>query len=428
MKLKLFVFWFAFLSSFCYITYAQPSFLDSAFGANGVVITTLNNSESGSFTSVIVKPDHKIISGGSMICRYNEDGTLDNSFAVHGIITGMYSHGLALQSDGKILTVYGEKICCLNINGMLDNTFGNGGIDSTINFWPDYGGSAIALQPDGKIIIAGISNSTSLGVGRLLPNGIADSTFGSNGLVIISAPDGQASGVVIMPDGRIVVAGSSTFYQSFMTVRFQPDGTIDTSFNHTGIVLTNAGDYYSASGSSIQLQNDGKVVVAGNARYTGQGLNFVLLRYDTNGTLDRTFGDTGVVNIDFNDGDDEATALCIAGNGQIIVAGFANSRFGLTRINSNGNIDSSFGNNGEIISTIQDGNDIPRALALQYDKKIVVAGSSYNNVKMETDPTLARYIAVPSARVLQLINHSGKSILFPNPSAGVLYFNQLSPS
>jgi len=318
----------------------------------------------------------------------------------------------------------------LDVNGTLDTTFGKGGIDSTINFWAEYSSSAVALQPDGKIVVAGSVFNTTLGIGRLLPNGSPDSSFGTNGLVNTGFWSawayGSVSAVGVMPDGRIVAVGS-TSTGLMIAVRMMPDGSPDTSFYHTGVVTTTGGENF-GSGNAMLLQQDGKIIIAGATFGAHPGGDFALVRYDTDGTLDRSFGDTGVVNIDFDGSDAEATALCIANDGQLIITGVINSRFGLVRINSNGNIDSSFGNNGAITTTIQDGDDIPKGIAVQYDGKIVVVGWSYNSAMLGDDPTVARYIAEPPAAVKQVIYLSEYPVLYPNPSTGKLSINELSIS
>jgi len=431
--MKTLLFTFSLLFASCITAFAQPSFLDSTFGNNGIVITPVGTSSNNDFTTVVVQPDNKIIAGGialgkGILIRYNEDGSFDNTFATSGIFTqsNIWETAIALQTDGKIIAIGGGGLTTrFNINGTLDSTFGIGGIDSTSFDSVQFGGSAISLQPDGKIVIAGQTNSNSIGVARLLPNGMPDSTFGINGIVTSNSwgtwAYGWTCGVSILPDGRIVIGAETTLY-GFMVIRCLSNGAPDTSFNHNGVAINYAGDSYNYC-NAMQLQPDGKVVLAGTGDFGITGGDFTLLRYNIDGSLDRSFGDTGVVNIDFNEGDDEAGSLYITFDEKIIVAGYAtiatNADFALTRINDNGSIDTFFGNNGRITTAIQDSADIARALAVQQDGKIVLAGWSVDNIGKD-ELTIARYISFTTA--IQQITHQSNNVdLYPNPTTTKLF-------
>jgi len=432
----------ALLVALCNISSAQPSFLDSTFGNNGVVINHFGSLTSGSGANAIaIQPDQKIvIAGGAVehliVIRYNGNGTMDSTFAVNGVFMNSptYSGGkaLVLQPDNKIIACGGGITIRLNADGSLDNAFGISGIDSTFNFWAEFGANAVALQTDDKIIVGGTVFNTTLGIGRLLPNGSPDSSFGTYGLVNTGFWSawayGSVSAVGVMPDGRIV-AGGSTATGLMIAVRMMPDGSPDTSFNHTGVVTTTGGENF-GSGNAMLLQQDGKIIIAGATFGTHPGDDFAFLRYDIDGTPDRSFGDTGIVDIDFNGNDNEITCICQLPGGKIVAAGFSvittNENFALASIDSNGNIDSSFGNNGRITTQIQNNDDRINSIALQWDGKIVGAGysliGSYPNNYPEL--TLARYIAEPTTQVKQILNLPEYPVLYPNPSTGILNINK----
>jgi len=423
---------------------AQSSFLDPSFGSGGIVITPPPMAtvySSGGFSAVAMQPDNKIIAVGTadeyvIVAKYNEDGTLDSTFGVDGIFKGgpTYSgaSALAFQPDGKIVIAGGAAsvtldddflIIRLNTDGSLDNTFGSSGMVSVRFTAGNDIGYALALQPNGKIVIAGQTNGNYVCMARLLTDGEPDSSFGTNGLVIISSHAGAANSVAIMSDSRIVI-GCEEAPVAFMAIRCLSDGTLDTSFNHTGVASSNAGTGGFNYCTAMQLQPDNKIVLAGSGTFGTGSSDFTLIRYDTDGTLDRSFGDTGVTNVDFNGNDDNATALYLEPGGKFVVAGYAivtiNENFALSRINNNGGIDSAFGNNGRITTAIQDSNDRSLTVTGQPDGKIILAGWSYNSSRMGVghDPTLARYLdnTVSVPNIVNIDDH----FLCPNPTTGTL--------
>lgn len=412
------------------------SFLDSTFGTNGIVITYDGTSTNDRFNAIVIQPNNKIIGAGFaigrvVVARYNENGTLDNTFATGGIFSGQdntTANALLLQPNGKIITAGVGPLYRLNADGSLDNTFGNGGLDTLEPPLDVLGRYALTLQPDGKILIAGTANGTSIGIGRLLPNGITDSTFGVNGLVATNTWStwayGQATGIAVMPNGSIVVGGVTSL-NGFIAIRLLPDGPPDTSFNHTGVAITVAGGSFNYCHAMV-LQPDGKIVLGGSGFFGANGSDFTLVRYNTDGSLDRSYGDTGVVNIDFNRNDDVIGALCPAQNEAIIAAGYAvvagHENFALARIDSNGKVDSIFGNNGRITTAIQDSNDLALGVVIQQDDKIILAGSSEDASGYNGDLTLARYISFPAANVSNLMLPT-KVFLYPNPTVSLLMVN-----
>ena len=331
-------------------------------------------------------------------------GDLDLNFGTNGRVTtdfnGDYDsgHAVAIQSDGKIV-VAGE----VDFGG-IDHDFGmarytyDGGLDTTFNtdgkVTTDFGsydeGTAIAIQPDGKVIVAGFSG-TDFALARYNNDGSLDTSFGTDGKVTTDFGEycvGNA--VAIQSDGKIIVAGYVWVYvdgelndhSDFALVRYNSDGSLDTSFGTNGKVTTdfNGG---SEEGKTVAIQSDGKIVVGG-----GYGV-FSLARYNSNGSLDTSFDTDGKVTTDFSGfGFEQCLAVAIQSDGKIVAVGEGNSVFTLARYNSNGGLDTSFDTDGKV-TTDFGGSAHSRAVAIQPDGKIVVAG--YTDDTGNPDFAVARY-------------------------------------
>jgi uncharacterized delta-60 repeat protein len=298
---------------FAVVRYNSDGSLDTTFGGNGKVVTALGYDSQPS--SVVVQKDGKIViggygtlgdvvsaSGGFAVVRYNVNGTLDTSFNGTGkVITiigtrGSFCQSLALQSDGKIVAsgftsiLDGAKIAVklavvrYNANGSLDASF-----NGTGTFTYDFGygqnfGQCVALQMDGKILVAGpaeIGTRTHFAVLRLTGNGSLDTSFNSTGTVTTAIGDGAAAAALaVASDGKIVVAGEAKRAiddYDFAAVRYNSNGTVDTAFNGTGTVTTAVGSGL-AFGTGVVLQSDGKIVVAGRSSYPNEV--FSIVRYN----------------------------------------------------------------------------------------------------------------------------------------------------
>ena len=272
-------------------------------------------------------------------------------------------------------------------NGTLDTTFGGDGRVTT-----DVGGGiahAVALQPDGKIVVAGSStgpfNGGDFALARYLPSGTLDTTFGGTGLVTTDFGGFAdiAIAVMLQPDGKIVVAGRATSnpvtgHTDFALARYLPNGTLDTTFGGDGRVTTAFEDHSTAVAVALQL--DGKIVAIGEANNLSTGnRDFALARYHPNGTLDTTFGGDGRVTTAF-ERDAAAADLALQPDGKIVLAGGVGfpPDIALARYLPNGTLDTTFGGDGRVISNVGDA-AFASAVALQSDGKIVVAGQASSN-------------------------------------------------
>jgi len=323
-------------------------------------------------------------------------GVLYQNFGPGGFVEINFHHGLnhardvAIQSDGKIVVVgqsqrddndlYDFALARFNSDGSLDQNFGTEGLVITTD---GYDGAAIAIQPDGKIVVAGSGGSLSLQsikitLARYLSNGDLDSTFGTDGLVIVDTSYGvrsRAADVIVQENGNILIAG--WIDENFCVARFDSNGTADPTFAGNGRAQFNFGGAF-ADAKAMVVQDDGKIVVAGRSNN-----DFALARLETDGTMDTTFSVDGKVVTDFAGFWDSATGLAVLADGKIIVSGFASVAenvvdFALARFTSAGSLDASFGTGG-LLTTDVNGDDYAHALAVQDDGKYIVGGGSNNN-------------------------------------------------
>jgi len=330
--------------------------------------------------------------GFSLSTSLLKDGDLDVIFGTGGkIITDFggtdQGNAIALQKDGKIVvagtSINNFAVARYNTDGSLDSTFGTGGKVIT-DFGKDDLGQAVALQKNGKIVVAGTSDAggdNDFAIARYNTDGSLDLTFGAGGQVTtdFGGENDFGNAVVLQKDGKIVVAGRSDTGGEgfdFAVARYNMDGSLDLTFGDGGKVTTDFGG--SDFGNAVVLQKDGKIVVAGFSAD-----DFAVARYNTDGSLDMSFGDDGQVTTDFG-GSDFGNAVVLQKDGKIVVAGSSADDFAVVRYNTDGSLDSTFGTGGKVITDFG-GADFGNAIAMQKDGKIVVAGTS------DLDFAIARY-------------------------------------
>jgi len=223
-------------------------------------------------------------------------------------------------------------------------------------------------------------------------NGILDPSFGINGIVVIDVDNSNnaSKAIAIQPDGKILIAGySTTSINLFNVVRLNGDGSLDNSFGSNGVVSTTLAS--TSIASSIALQDDGKIIAGGHS-WGGDYNEFTLIRYNSNGSLDATFGNSGIVTTSFLNKSGIGKSLAIQADGKIILAGFSYSDFNdfddfaLVRYNSDGSLDNSFGTGGIVFTSFGNTMDWINSVTLQSDGKIVAGGFSADRM------ALARYL------------------------------------
>ena len=400
--------------------------LDSRFGNGGVAFTDFAQTDDYAY-SLAVQADGKVVLSGqsgvypdlhSALVRYNRNGRLDSTFGTGGKVTvtfgsvSDYLFKVVLQSDGKIVGVGSTNAAAFllarfNADGSLDQAFGtNGSVETTFGD-PTAEARAVALQGDGKIIVAGVSGAGSyselndFALARYNSDGTLDQAFGTGGKVKTHFPGvgntgSSATSIVLQPDGKVVVGGyykqSDRTRHQFALARYSSNGTLDSAFGQAGKVATRIG-LGDAFSFSISLESNGRIVLAGYSD-TALDHDFSLVGYAANGTLDSTFGNGGFVTTDFSGGsDDIAYAMTMQTDGKLVVAGrtgdYPQNDFALARYSSDGQLDQTFGAGGKVIS---DFSSIDQAYGVAFENgKIVVAGAAFPN-GANFDFTVARYL------------------------------------
>jgi uncharacterized delta-60 repeat protein len=398
---------------------AQAGSLDPTFGTGGIVTTPSVNGCNP--CSLAIQSDGKIlVAGGAStskglpevaVARYNTNGSLDTTFGTGGIVTTSQDDissgaaAMALQPDGKIVVLTVGELDLLviryNSNGSLDATFGSGGFASLrpfndLFFPPITGG--IAVESNGDILLAAQSAAA-----RLLSNGQLDSTFGTAGAANLLT---SAQALSLLSNGQFLIVNGFNFTEGGEAL-YNSNGSLDTSFGVAGQTPS------LGMGVAVVPLSNGKFVVAGTldsgAPSSGsvpQG--FLLARYNADGTLDSTFGSRGASVTNFpNEEYSAAIALALQSNGDIVAVGVTEAQnpafgqepsdFALARYTANGQLDTTFGTNGLVTTVIglSGSGAIASGVAIQSDGKIVVAGD--DTPPQVGDPNLgfvlARYLA-----------------------------------
>src|SRR5690242_5316647 len=407
--------------------------LDPSFGVGGKV-TALFFGGSASAAAGVLQPDGKIIAAGGTgptsgfaLARFNTDGNLDLSFGQAGKVwtpfqpvnDSNFVRGVALQPDQKIVAagfanntsgVREFAVVRYLPDGQLDLTFGSAGKVTTAISGNGDDAYALVIQPDGRIVLAGSvsGQSEEFGLVRYNSDGTLDSTFGSAGEVTLEFDHfgDAAQALALQSDGKIVVAGRATQhsppfdFQRFGIARYNPDGTLDSSFGSAGKVMTALTDnkFDRAQATSVVIQPDAKIVVGGWSDGPLNGTDFAVARYNTDGSLDPTLGTAGHILTDFsNGGNEQILGLALQPDNKIIAAGFTDRRgdgevFALARYNCDGSLDNSFGTSGKLTTQFffEGAECDASAVVLQPNGNIIAIGGA-----LATDGghmTLARYI------------------------------------
>jgi uncharacterized delta-60 repeat protein len=398
------------------LSMAQAGSLDPTFGTGGIVTTP----NTGTVVATAIQSDGKILvagseslSGGALrLARYNTNGSLDSTFGSGGIVSNTDGpvFGMALQSDGKIVvgadgTNANLSVLRFNPNGSLDATFGTEGIASFSQFGlffsPTAGG--VVVQANGDIVVAVSPFFGGSIILRLLTNGQLDSSFGTAGaagllfspqmLVLLSSGD-----FLVVSGGPEGICCSPSSATTVSMTRYDSNGSLDTTFGVNGQAPTQG-----VSSAIVPLSN-GKTVVAG-ALFSGapavggiapQG--FVLVRDNSNGTIDGSFGSRGAVVTAFPENAFAAAlAVAVQSNGEIVAAGETSASsspedepasFALARYTSTGQLDTTFGTGGLVTTAFGNNTAFVSKLAIQSDGKIVAVGNS----GAANGFTLARYL------------------------------------
>jgi uncharacterized delta-60 repeat protein len=347
--------------------YLPDGTVDASFGSGGIVITPLTSNMDRAYAVALDAGENIVIAG-----EFNQMLGVPGSFLVARYLT----------------------------NGSLDMSFGTGGVVSTP--MPQPGGAlAIAIQSDGKIVAAGVSGE-HVALARYETTGALDATFGSGGTVVDTLTPAGAFAIALQPDGKIVIGGyRRLLYSRFLLERYDVNGGLDPSFG-TGGVVTTAVVNYNSYASSVTIQPNGYIVAAGGAQQPpGPGPDmFAVVRYKPDGSLDPSFDGDGKVTTSLGNDAAGHAVVKVQADGKILVAGHRSGGYGITavamiRYEGDGSLDASWGSGG-IVTTQVGAQSYAAAAGIQVDGKIVAAGLAAGTTAAAPDFLVARYL--PGAR------------------------------
>lgn len=422
-----------------------PGDLDNSFGAFGKVNTPFGSGNDAA-KRVAIQPDGKIVVAGTCsngtntdfcVARYSADGVLDTTFSGDGKVVSAIGSGdddvraMALQADGKIVVAgscdngaaTGFCLARYTATGVLDSTFNVNGKVITAAGSVSSSLRSVVLQPDGRIVVGGTCNNGSNNtfcLARYLADGALDISFSGDGKVAttIGVSPSYVDTVLLQSDGKIVATGlcydAGNQHSLFCLARYNANGSLDTTFDADGRVQTQIGAYNASAYGRALLQPDGKIVVAGycDLQTGAAGFTFCLARFETDGALDTGFSTDGQVFTTMGNGDSYIAGIALQTDGKIVVTGrclgLANADFCIARYHGSGALDTSFNTDGRVISAIGSNDDQGYDLTVQPDGKIVVVGNCSNG--SNDDFCIARYEGGPfGARACSLdIDGDGK--------------------
>ena len=433
---------------------AQPGTLDNSFNLTGTEYFNIG-SRCQANTSALTAGGHILVGGFSAAAsgshsRYTlinlfPDGTIDTTFAHLGMAIDSFPNSqkdiiktVLVQPDGKIIAMGSTdtgftsmtpfiSMMRYKANGEPDSTFGNNG-KALFHFGGPTVGNSMAIQPDGKYVIAG-SLSGKFMAARINANGTVDSSFWYTGFRVISIGNGAydvAKAIALYPDGRILIAGTSYHSTNYCAslVRMASNGIMDNTFGGVGIITSLIYRRYDVI-NSLQIQPDGKIIAAGSSLVSSTGSSpdneLFVVRYDTVGNEDVTFGITGILNLNSGPYDDKCSSSLLLPDGKIMVGGYTtnssyNPNYVLYRINTDGTPDATFGTGGMVTTNFSIfGNnflDYGACLNRQTDGKIVFSG--YSAFSGTSVFTIARYLTDSSLGVVDFSNNN-TLLVYPNP-------------
>lgn len=375
---------------FCFPLYlfSNPADFDTTFNVTGVQNVPFDLG-SAICTFMALQPDGKMVDFGTVngvfgLARVNTDGSLDLSFNSTGtqtLLIGTLSSCVSgvIQPDGKIIGVGYAKIggvdqfavARFNTDGSLDTSFNSTGTQEIV-IGTSAVANALALQLDGKIVLAGTSD-TQCALARLNSNGSIDTSFNGTGTQRFSVGGSSfISAVALQSDGKIVVTGgSSTVDNNYFVARLTTNGVLDTTFNVTGIKTFNIGNI--ADGAyGLAIQKNGKIVVAGDSSINNFDTTEIgVARLNTDGSLDTSFNLTGtqIIPVGLSSG---AASVALDTQGKLVVAGQSVGEAAVVRLNTDGSLDTDFNGTGILTFSPGTNNFISTVLIQPVDGKIVL--------------------------------------------------------
>ena len=388
---------------------STPEFLDSTFGTNGIVRADYNDGYGEEIRDMVLQPDGKIVAAveencqfacpnkGFAVVRHNANGTLDHTFNGTGFVripAGQVradAEAIALQTDGKIVVAGTSQdvdrsgrfaMARLHANGTPDLDFGINGVVITDLATPDEDVLDIAIQPDGKIVLVGRNEefgTTGLErrwvVIRYNADGTLDTDFAPNGTGVYNPLThlGWATSVALQPDGKIIVAGQKA--SDVSVLRLNEDGSPDLTFGTAGYASVDLSS--NSIAADVAVQPDGKIVATGEYDRNASPLMFVV-RLTATGFPDNSFGAVGYIQPNWGYSEIDINRIVIDSDNKVLITGvaqFPNNEddIFLTRFNIDGSWDTHFYSTGHI--RLEDpGDEEALAMVLTAEGMVLIAG------------------------------------------------------
>lgn len=400
------------------LAFAQPGTLDGTFGTDGIVRTDPGGGNAWC-VKVLQAPSGALYGAGTYfnsnmntdfaLAKYDANGNLDASFGTAGIATAAVGtsndncYTAALQVDGKVLLGgdyvnasggYNFAVVRFLADGTLDPSFGSGGIATVDMGTTDNYGQALAVQADGKILLAGRHNEGTIDyiVMRFNANGTLDSGFGNAGIRIqaVGTSTDNCYDVAVQADGKIILAGDILNGSNWdaALVRLTAGGQPDASFGSNGIAihaLSDLDDYV----YGVHVQADGKIVVGGQGQHPT--FDRMIARFLPDGSLDSGFGTGGVTFSDFG-GVEGGFAVAEAADGTFFVPGSSTTLgFTLSHYFADGTLDAGFGDAGQVATFVPDGFNTVSSVLVDAEQRVLVCGNARDPVAVDTRFIILRY-------------------------------------
>ncbi len=426
----------------------SPGSLDLTFDQDGLAFLQPGQSNALG-RDLLEQPDGKIIVGGISnqngstdfsLIRLNATGQPDSTFGQNGVVNVDFNalsdilEGIALDREGRIVAAgyvetgdgFAFGICRYLPDGTPDLDFGTQGKVQTkigtTGFCKD-----VAVMDNNRIVVGGyaldpIQQTNVMVAVRYLENGTLDSTFNGTGVVKINTGIGAgvSNALQLQADGSIFLAGQSlndmTFRWEMCVVKLDKNGAPDNSWDEDGVVFLQNPDH-DFTIQAIAIQQDQKILIGGLLGTAPSNNRFALARFNVNGSQDADFGDHGLVINTYGMQNNQIYGVAVQPDQRILIGGGALSgnreHFALARLETDGSFDMSFGNGGKVI-TSPGLNDGIEAIALQSDGKLIVAGESFEGTRF--DIVVARYETGLMTAVPSPVNEIIVPSVFPNPA------------
>jgi uncharacterized delta-60 repeat protein len=398
--------------------YNSNGSIDTGFGTSGKVNCNSGPVDGGN--TMILQPDGKIAVLGIqwtqprpnvwntqfVVERFNDNGSKDTAFGSDGRVVTIFGSGgydmpeaIALQPDGKIVAVGFSSntfaVARYTANGVLDTTFdGDGKLTTSLGSGTNGSANFVTVRADGRILIAGYAGNTSSNVLSFAilqynANGSLDTTFDGDGKATYPFDENDDSfrinTILPQPDGKLLVTTTGNYDSTHFTVRrYNSNATPDTTFGTNGKVTTAIQQGYNQA-RGLALQPNGTIVVTGYSHTLPSTRDdFTVTRYLSNGTLDATFGNGGMLTSSFDSTNDESTILLLQPDNKLIAIGTKRNRtpnnysykdIALSRHNADGSLDTTFGTGGKVVSAFGDNINTVKNAVLLPDGKIMLMNS-----------------------------------------------------